>query len=56
MTRTLDLGVSLLGAARLVHPEIQVLYPVSGAIYQHLVDGTLQVASVQPEGIGERMA
>jgi len=54
IARTLDIGVKLLGAVRLVYPEATSVYPVTGAMYQHVIDGTLEVSSVQPTGIGKR--
>jgi len=50
LARDLFVATQLLGAARQLYSETKAVIPVSGSVYEHVLDDTLQIANVKLPG------
>jgi len=53
LAKNLEIAPFLLAAGRQIWPETTAVLPVSGSLFQHVKDNTLQVADVRIESKGQ---
>lgn len=47
LSQDIFIAVNLLKAARLVDPELRRVIPVSGSIYEHIIESSIEISKVE---------